>query len=213
MAVDTQFGWTLLNEGESGAEVAVNELIARIAAGSVAVLSQSLTADPGSPDNFDAYLVPSGGSGNWSGKDGQIAFYLNGWQYIVPAEGASVWVAADDLTIDYDGSTWSAVNGQLTLTDASGSFAWDGSRGTHAVVSLDGNHQFNAISNTRKGRMYSITITQNGGGGNTPTWNSAFKFAGGSPPALATGGSEVTTYLFVRSANDMVHLATQIDVS
>lgn len=56
-----------------------------------AVLSRTTTAPPASPDEGDAYIVGASATGVWSGKDGNLACWLNGgWSYRAPADG---WLA------------------------------------------------------------------------------------------------------------------------
>lgn len=58
------------------------------------VKDKDLAAPPGSPNNGDAYIVAASPTGAWSGKAGQIAYWLNdanAWQFIAPLAG---WIAS-----------------------------------------------------------------------------------------------------------------------
>jgi hypothetical protein len=60
------------------------------------VESRSITAPPTSPVQGEAYLVPSGATGAWSGHANEIvAFQSGAWQFYDPAEGWQVFVKAD----------------------------------------------------------------------------------------------------------------------
>jgi hypothetical protein len=89
-----------------------------------AVIDKDDTAPPGSPADGDMYIVASGGSGAWSGHDGEIAYYRSGWVFREPREGYTVWVSDEDLHYTYDGAAWvagaagSAPSGSVTVRAA-----------------------------------------------------------------------------------------------
>lgn len=66
-----------------------------------------LTAPPGGESKGDRYLIIAVGSGDWTGKENQIALY-NGvdWDYVLPTEGMAIWVSDEDKYYRYDGSVW-----------------------------------------------------------------------------------------------------------
>jgi hypothetical protein len=70
------------------------------------VESRSITAPPTSPVQGEAYLVPSGATGAWSGHANEIvAFQSGAWQFYDPAEGWQVFVKADgSFRVFVDGS-------------------------------------------------------------------------------------------------------------
>ncbi|WP_318652545.1 MULTISPECIES: DUF2793 domain-containing protein [unclassified Pseudomonas] len=80
------------------------------------VKRKDLATPPDSPNNGDAYIVAASPTGVWSGKTGQIAYWLtdaNAWQFIVPLLGWMVSVL-DELDANnvpkrygYTGSAWS----------------------------------------------------------------------------------------------------------
>jgi hypothetical protein len=81
-------------------------------------VSRSTTAQPGSPNDSDVYLIPSGATGtDWSGQDDLIGVYLDndfysGWytnlanDFITPKVGMRAFVEDEDLFIMYDGTEW-----------------------------------------------------------------------------------------------------------
>lgn len=85
------------------------------------VESRTLTAPPGSPAEGACYIPASGATGAWSGWDGQIAVYNDGWFRIVPLPGLKAWVKAERLTVTYEDSVWrdgialTAHGGRVTL--------------------------------------------------------------------------------------------------
>lgn len=76
------------------------------------IISRTTAAQPGSPSDGDAYLVPTGATGSgWSVNVGKIAIYYSGiWNYFTPAESWRGWVNDEDLFIRYDGSTWDIIS-------------------------------------------------------------------------------------------------------
>lgn len=74
-----------------------------------AAVDKDLAAPPVSPANEALYIVAGSPTGAWSGKAGQLAYWLTStgaWQFIVPREGFIVHVNDEDLFYKYDGSTW-----------------------------------------------------------------------------------------------------------
>ena len=74
----------------------------------LSVLSQSEASPPGSPDDGDRYLVPSGATGDFAGEDGAIASYRDGaWTFHTPNAGWRAYVEDEGGYAIYDGSDWS----------------------------------------------------------------------------------------------------------
>lgn len=75
------------------------------------VIDRDLATPPGSPAQYAAYLVPSGATGDWNSRDGDIAFnYDSTWYFMTPVEGMRLWVADEDVFIQYDGTDWLEVS-------------------------------------------------------------------------------------------------------
>lgn len=75
------------------------------------VLTMSLNTPPGSPANESLYIVASGGTGDWSGKDDYLVLYYSGvpffWQ---PYEGLKVFVVDQQVDYYYHSGAWVSVN-------------------------------------------------------------------------------------------------------
>lgn len=72
-------------------------------------VDKDLATPPGSPSNEALYIVAASPTGAWSGKAGQLAYWLsttNAWQFVVPREGMLVHVNDEDVFYKYDGSAW-----------------------------------------------------------------------------------------------------------
>lgn len=73
------------------------------------VISDALTAPPGSPVDGDAYIVATGGTGAWAAHDGAIASYMAGaWYFFAPVDGLRGWFANAGVFRRYNGTTWVA---------------------------------------------------------------------------------------------------------
>ena len=117
---------------------------------------------------------------------------------------------ADTAKLDVE-QTWTAQqtpkNG--TLTDAA-TIDWDGdSNGQVVKVTLGGNRSMNAPTNINEHAIYLIRVTQDGTGSRTLSWNSAFKFAGGTVPTLTTTASAVDVFSFVGGGSNVLYCIGQ----
>lgn len=73
--------------------------------------------------------------------------------------------------------------------------------GNHQVLTLTGNRTMAAPSNASDGQSILLLIIQDGTGGRTLSWNSAFQFAGGASPNLTAIGGNADLFLITyRSA-------------
>tara|TARA_R100000329_G_scaffold974_1_gene1884 strand:- start:61 stop:1080 length:1020 start_codon:yes stop_codon:yes gene_type:complete len=82
----------------------------------------------------------------------------------------------------------------------------------HHSVTLGGNRTFAAPSNQAVGQSGSIFITQDGTGSRTASFNSAFKFAGGTAPTLSTAANAVDRIDYVIKASNVIHSVITLDV-
>lgn len=71
------------------------------------VLDKDLSTPPASPAKGDRYIVATGGSGDWDGKDDNIAWYDGAaWQFDAPREGMLVFVDDEKKHYRYRNSAW-----------------------------------------------------------------------------------------------------------
>jgi hypothetical protein len=63
---------------------------------------------------------------------------------------------------------------------------------------MTGSSTLNAPDNSRPGQTLVLILVQGGTGSYTVTWNSVFRFAGGTPPMLTTtvGGTDVLAFIY-----------------
>jgi hypothetical protein len=106
-----------ISTSQSGKEVTHNEALTILDyVVQPNVKDKDLTSPPGSPSDGDCYIVGAGATGDWSGKDGQIAYYdASAWDFNVPAEGWIAYVQDEDLFYLYNGSVWEPMLGTGAL--------------------------------------------------------------------------------------------------
>lgn len=73
----------------------------------LAVSSRTITDPVSNPQDGARYIVASGGTGSWSGHDGQVAVHLDGvWQFHTPNAGWRAWIADEGGVAVFDGAAW-----------------------------------------------------------------------------------------------------------
>ena len=82
----------------------------------------------------------------------------------------------------------------------------------HHSVTLGGNRTFAAPSNQVVGQSGSIFISQDSGGSRTATFNSAFKFNGGTAPTLTTTALATDRIDYIIKSSNVIHCAVSLDI-
>lgn len=110
MAETARLGLTLLEGGQAQKHVTVNEALSRLDGFSgVAVESRAFGAPPASPEGA-LYVVATGASGAWAGRDGQFALASNGgWAFARAEPGRRVFARDEGREIVFDGAAWRAL--------------------------------------------------------------------------------------------------------
>lgn len=100
------YGWTT---GENGWGTGMDANLKRLGAVvGLSVIDRNLTTPPGSPTNGDRYIIPSGATGDWSGKTDQIAVCVAGaWEYYAPKIGWLCYVEDEEKLTVYKSTGWS----------------------------------------------------------------------------------------------------------
>ncbi len=92
----------------------------------------------------------------------------------------------------------------VTLTDAA-TVSWDAAPSNVYKLTLGGNRTIAAPTNVKPGFTYILQLYQDGDGSRTVTWNSVFKWAGGTAPTLSTGANAVDIISFVADSSGNLH--------
>ena len=166
------------------------------------------------------------GTGNISLNNNAIT---NGAGYITSADGGNAATldsldstsflradAADSgtglLTLSGGLALSGKVGAAITAASDGSTITLDLGANTHQSVTLGGNRTFAAPSNQTVGQSGSIFITQDGTGSRTASFNSAFKFVGGTAPTLSTAASAVDRIDYVIKSSNVIHCAVSLDV-
>lgn len=75
----------------------------------LSIADRDLASPPASPNDGDRYLVASGASGDWAGKENLIAAWQDGaWQFHTPRTGWLIWVVDEESLLVFDGTAFVA---------------------------------------------------------------------------------------------------------
>ena len=106
------YGW---DPGESGWDVGMNANILKLGrVGFHLSIIDRDTADPSLLTSVDGdrYIVAASGVGDWAGKDGQVAIWINdssSWAFAAPAHGWLAYIEDEAvLSVYKTGTGWSA---------------------------------------------------------------------------------------------------------
>ena len=90
---------------------------------------------------------------------------------------------------------------------------WDVSTNQVTRVVPTANVTFSAPTNQLDGAFYSLMIEQDGTGSRTGSWNTVFKWAGGTAPTLTTTASAKDIFVFRSDGTNMYEVGRQLNVS
>lgn len=108
--ITNKLGIPLIAAGQSQKHVTHNEALLTIdELLHLSVLREDLTAPPPNPAEGDSYLVASGATGAWAGKDGTIAVVRNAvWLHHEPRPGWRCHVLNESRQLMFTATGWSA---------------------------------------------------------------------------------------------------------
>ena len=82
-----------------------------------------------------------------------------------------------------------------------------------ATLTLTANTTFDAPTQMVDGAFYSLIIIQDGTGGRTASWNTVFKWAGGTAPTLTTTAAAKDIFVWRSDGTNMYEVGRQLNVS
>ena len=105
-----RFALPLLATAQAQKELTHNEALALVdALLHPAIEDDAATAPPAEAAPGMCWIVASGASGYWTGKDGALAVRtMGGWRFIPPRNGMRVLRITDGAILYFDGSEWAA---------------------------------------------------------------------------------------------------------
>lgn len=114
----SNFSFPILPEGDKGGQVKFNHLVLAISENVHCVTVDRVSTVPPDPGvEGTAYLVQVSGQGPWFGHDNEIAYFYNGWRFLVPRRGFLVWDLATDCLFTFDENEW---HGAAIVLDIAG---------------------------------------------------------------------------------------------
>ncbi len=111
MSETHRLGLPLVAAGQAQKHVPVNEALTVLdALLALHVADRHLAAPPEDPNEGAAWIVAAGGGGDWAGRDGEIAFRLDGgWRFVAPVAGLTAFIADEAALVAHDGTNWVGV--------------------------------------------------------------------------------------------------------
>jgi len=100
----------LLAPGQAQKEITHNEALTLldIAVGA-SVVALGATVPPEAPQPGACWIVGSGATGAWAGKENALAGWTaGGWRFVSPRQGMTVRVGTDQRLARYEGTIWVA---------------------------------------------------------------------------------------------------------
>lgn len=101
-----QFSLPLLFSGQAQKEFSINQAFSVIDAMMRGTVTGPLATPPANPEEGDCYLILVGATGDWTGRDHDIAVHVGGgWHFISPSEGMRIHDLSGGMAI-YRDSKW-----------------------------------------------------------------------------------------------------------
>lgn len=99
------YGWALGEDNwNAGMDANIKKLGTVV---QLAVLAMNIAAPPSSPAAGARYIIPAGATGDWAGKENQIAVRIgDAWEYYAPAAGWHAYNVDDGATYVFSGAAW-----------------------------------------------------------------------------------------------------------
>lgn len=132
MAETANLALPLVAAAQAQKHITVNEALSVLdGIAQLRLLSRSVVAPPAASDG-QAYFVPTGASGVWSGQDGNVAIYSNGgWIFVAPLPGWRAFIADESVSTLFDGTTW--LDGGVSVSGSGAAAGFESLEITHSI--------------------------------------------------------------------------------
>ena len=102
--------------------------------------------------------------------------------------------------------------GTSTLTDGA-TISWAASTAQVATVTIAGNRTMAAPSGLVSGAFYALNVIQDATGSRTMTWNTVFKWTGGTAPTLSTAANAKDFFVFRSDGTNLYEQGRSLGVA
>ncbi len=122
MGETANLGLALLQPAQAQKHVTVNEALVRLDALAKGVLvSRQMATPPTEAADGAVWAVPEGPTGDWAGREGQLAIATGGgWSFVTPREGWRAYVLDEGAALLHDGTRWTPEAAAPTASSPSG---------------------------------------------------------------------------------------------
>ena len=179
--------WTTFNNKGSGSVTSASVVSANGFAGTVA----TSTTTP-------AITISTSITGVLKGNATAISAATAGTDYVAPG------TATNFTAQQYFGTS--------TLTDGA-TISWAASTAQVATVTIAGNRTMAAPSGLVSGAFYALNVIQDATGSRTMTWNTVFKWTGGSAPTLSTAANAKDFFVFRSDGTNLYEQGRSLGVA
>jgi Protein of unknown function (DUF2793) len=107
MATTDRLALPLLAAAQAQKEMTHNEALTLLDALVQLVVVGHIAAPPATPAPGQCWIVATGATGAWAGRDGSIACWTGGgWRFAAPFPGMKAWHATEGVEYRRDATTW-----------------------------------------------------------------------------------------------------------
>ena len=149
-----------------------------------------------------------------AGTDYQAAITATGVLKGAGAGSISAATAGTDFVTPSTATNFTAQQyfGTATLTDGA-TISWAANTQQVATVTIAGNRTMAAPTGLVSGAFYSLNVIQDATGSRTMTWNSVFKWTGGTAPTLSTAASAKDFFVFRSDGTNLYEQGRSLGVA
>lgn len=199
MTTTPNLALTLIETSQAQKEITANLAFSRLDAMlNSSAIDKDLATPPASPAAGDLYIIAASPTGDWSGKAGQVTYYNQGWNFIIPKNGLRLYVADEARFYLYNGSSWVAESSKIfhakTVGNSGASLTIDCSAGEVHDITLNAATVTLSFSNppaSGKPMNLFLYLRQDASGSRVVSWPASVKWAGGSAPTLTTSANKL----------------------
>ena len=157
----TKLGVVQLAADQAQKHVTLNEALSQLdQLVQQTVKNRTTTAPPAGPSEGDAYIIAVTATGDWTGRENDIAAYVLGaWVYFTPRTGWIAWDEGAAVHLRWNGTTW-----ENAFPVSGGTFGWHDYQDTGGTISLTLADTWYDVTNDGAGALSDDTFAISGHG-------------------------------------------------